>query len=148
MRKLQFWSLWFAKTFGWGPKSFQLAPKVQNQEAATKVFFFFVSHLLLLLQDSKIMLCFYGNVAVVRTSWTSQNPGRRFYACLKMVSKLILGSRYGFLGWVDPPMCQRSTVIIPGLLRTMNSGSVEDVFAYLVGLVSVVCAVLELGIRV
>nr|KAJ0193987.1 hypothetical protein LSAT_V11C800429650 [Lactuca sativa] len=36
-----------------------------------------------------------------------------------------LGSRYGFLGWVDPPMCQRSIVIIPGLLRTMNRYEVE-----------------------
>nr|KAJ0212668.1 hypothetical protein LSAT_V11C400219700 [Lactuca sativa] len=89
-----------------------------------------------------MVLYFCGNVAVVQTSWTSQNPGRRFYACPKM------GSTCGFLGWVDPPMCQRSTFIIPGLLRTMNSGSAEDVFACLVGLVSIVCAVLELGIRV
>nr|KAJ0193124.1 hypothetical protein LSAT_V11C800398450 [Lactuca sativa] len=28
----------------------------------------------------KMVLCFRGNVAVVRTSWTSRNPGRRFYA--------------------------------------------------------------------
>nr|KAJ0228174.1 hypothetical protein LSAT_V11C100031460 [Lactuca sativa] len=83
------------------------------------VFFFFVSHLLLLLRDSKMVLCFCGNVVVVRTSWTSRNPGHRFYTCPKM------GSRCGFLGWVDPPMCQRSTVIIPGLLRTMNRYEVE-----------------------
>nr|KAJ0194917.1 hypothetical protein LSAT_V11C700379180 [Lactuca sativa] len=106
-----------------------------------KGFFFFVSHLLLLQRDSKMVLCFCGNVAVVRTSWTSRNSTRRFYACPKM------GSRCGFLGWFDPPMCQRSTVIIPGLLRTMNSGSAEDVLTCLVGFVYVVCAVLEIGIR-
>nr|KAJ0217799.1 hypothetical protein LSAT_V11C300106790 [Lactuca sativa] len=33
-----------------------------------------------------------------------------FYACPKMV---------------DPPLCQRSTVIIPGLLRTINRYEVE-----------------------
>ncbi|KAD6119021.1 hypothetical protein E3N88_10292 [Mikania micrantha] len=26
----------------------------------------------------------------------------------------------GFLGWLDPPMCPRATVIIPGLLRSKN----------------------------
>nr|KAJ0218705.1 hypothetical protein LSAT_V11C300109430 [Lactuca sativa] len=87
--------------------------------SSLKGFFFFVSRLLLLLRDSKMVLCFCGNVAVVRTSWTSRNPGRRFYACPKM------GSRCGFLGWFDPPMCQRSTVIIPGPLRTMNRYEVE-----------------------
>nr|KAJ0224199.1 hypothetical protein LSAT_V11C100006620 [Lactuca sativa] len=35
------------------------------------------------------------------------------------------GSRCGFFGWVDSPMCQRSTVIIPGLLRISNMHEVE-----------------------
>nr|KAJ0193577.1 hypothetical protein LSAT_V11C800404450 [Lactuca sativa] len=60
------------------------------REARTKGFFFFVSHLLLQLRPSKMVLCFCGNVVVVRTSWTSRNPGRRFYACPKMVRKFIL----------------------------------------------------------
>nr|KAJ0192462.1 hypothetical protein LSAT_V11C800402040 [Lactuca sativa] len=100
-----------------GPKSREATKRASS--SSLKGFFFFVSRLLLLLRDSKMVLCFCGNVAVVRTSWTSRNPGRRFYACPKM------GSRCGFLGWFDPPMCQRSTVIIPGLLRTMNRYEVE-----------------------
>nr|KAJ0191629.1 hypothetical protein LSAT_V11C800421560 [Lactuca sativa] len=88
-----------------------------------------------------MVLCFCGNDVVVRTSWTSRNLGRRFYAHPKM------GSRCGFLGWIDPPMCQRSIAIIPGLLRTINRHEVEDALACLVYLVSIVFVVLELGIR-
>nr|KAJ0222652.1 hypothetical protein LSAT_V11C200086530 [Lactuca sativa] len=57
-------------------------------------------------------------------------PWSCFYACPKLVGKLILGydiwgSICGFLGWIDPLMCQRPTVIIPGLLRTMDAYEVE-----------------------
>ncbi|CAI9291707.1 unnamed protein product [Lactuca saligna] len=105
------------------PSISYIAPPPELQKGLllrlSKGFFFFVSHLLLLLRDSQMVLCFCGNVAVVRTSWTSRNPGRRFYACPKM------GSKCGFVGWFDPPMCQRLIVIIPGLLRTMNRYEVE-----------------------
>nr|KAJ0226078.1 hypothetical protein LSAT_V11C100025700 [Lactuca sativa] len=106
-----------------GSKKFPACTKEKQEKGLllrlSKGFFFFVSHLLLLLRDSKMVLCFCGNVTVVRTSWTSRNPCRRFYACPKM------GSRCGFLGWFDSPMFQRSTIIIPGLLRTMNRYEVE-----------------------
>ncbi|KAL3636921.1 hypothetical protein CASFOL_019220 [Castilleja foliolosa] len=59
----------------------------------------------------------YGN-AVVRchcgiqlelvTSWTDDNPGRRFQACPNY--KL----------WFDEEMCSRSKEVIPGLLRKTN----------------------------
>ncbi|KAI7725044.1 LOW QUALITY PROTEIN: hypothetical protein M8C21_007003, partial [Ambrosia artemisiifolia] len=35
--------------------------------------------------------------AIVRTSWTSKNPGRRFYSCPIKASQC-----GGFLGWVEP----------------------------------------------
>lgn len=57
------------------------------------------------------MSCFCGNPAVVRTSWTNINPGRRFQACSQVPG-------CGFFVWVDPPMCARAIAIIPGLLRT------------------------------
>ncbi|KAL4579103.1 hypothetical protein LXL04_015238 [Taraxacum kok-saghyz] len=62
----------------------------------------------------KMVLCFCGRIAIVRTSWTSTNPGRRFHSCPQTYS------RCDFIGWVDPLMCVRSTAIIPGLLRKMN----------------------------
>ncbi|KAL4560872.1 hypothetical protein LXL04_033028 [Taraxacum kok-saghyz] len=67
-----------------------------------------------------MVLCFCGRVAIVRTAWTSTNPGRRFHACPKQ------GSRCGFLGWIDPPMCARSVDIIPGLLRNINKHEIAN----------------------
>ncbi|KAL4564507.1 hypothetical protein LXL04_028571 [Taraxacum kok-saghyz] len=53
--------------------------------------------------------------ALMRTSWTDLNPGRRFWGCPKPYSTC------GFIGWIDGPMCERSKRVIPGLLRTLNS---------------------------
>ncbi|KAL3647991.1 hypothetical protein CASFOL_008959 [Castilleja foliolosa] len=60
----------------------------------------------------------YGNATAVRchcgiqlqfvTSWTDDNPGRRFQACPNY--KL----------WFDEEMCSRSKEVIPGLLRKTN----------------------------
>ncbi|KAJ9535355.1 hypothetical protein OSB04_un001533 [Centaurea solstitialis] len=61
-----------------------------------------------------MVICDCGSIAIIRTSWTSTNPGRRFYCCS------IKGSKCRFLGWVDGPMCPRSIQIIPGLLRSKN----------------------------
>ncbi|GJT57134.1 hypothetical protein Tco_0992188 [Tanacetum coccineum] len=43
------------------------------------------------------------------------NPGRRFYGCPTISPTCV-----NFLQWFDPPMCQRSVQIIPGLLRSRN----------------------------
>ncbi|KAF5784436.1 putative transcription factor GRF family [Helianthus annuus] len=59
--------------------------------------------------------CSCGRTATIRTSWTDDNPGRRFYSCL------FKPSNYPFIGWVDPLMCLRSIRIIPGLLRKINN---------------------------
>ncbi|CAA0830690.1 zinc ion binding [Striga hermonthica] len=53
---------------------------------------------------------------VIRTSWTTDNPGRRFYSCL--------GYKNGgcnFFSWVDPLTCDRSQKIMPELLKKMNA---------------------------
>ncbi|KAL8255144.1 hypothetical protein R6Q59_033365 [Mikania micrantha] len=52
-----------------------------------------------------------GKQAIVRTSWTSINPGRRFFSCPEQI---------GFIGWFDLPMFDRSVDIIPGLLKSKN----------------------------
>ncbi|CAI9269816.1 unnamed protein product [Lactuca saligna] len=62
-----------------------------------------------------MVVCFCGKLALVKTSWTPLNLGRRFYACPTKDSVC------GFIGWVDPPMCARSKTIIPGLLRNINT---------------------------
>nr|GMD79742.1 zinc finger, GRF-type [Ipomoea batatas] len=50
----------------------------------------------------------------LRTSWTNDNPGRRYWNCGQ--NKGRGGGRCGFVRWYDPPMCSRSKTIIPGLL--------------------------------
>ncbi|PWA69707.1 zinc finger, GRF-type [Artemisia annua] len=59
--------------------------------------------------------CFCGNQAVMRTSWTHTNPGRRFWSCAQIVTNC------GFFLWFDPPMCARARAIIPGLLTARNA---------------------------
>ncbi|KAK6137742.1 hypothetical protein DH2020_028494 [Rehmannia glutinosa] len=59
--------------------------------------------------------CFCGKRAVTRTTWTKENPGRRFNACLHFGRG---GCR--LFEWEDPPMCHRAKAIIPGLLRKIN----------------------------
>ncbi|KAK9074546.1 hypothetical protein SSX86_007144 [Deinandra increscens subsp. villosa] len=61
-----------------------------------------------------MVFCWCGDEAIIRTSWTTRNPGRRFYGCPRTASTC------RFIGWYDPQMCQRSTEIIPGLLRARN----------------------------
>ncbi|KAL8232877.1 hypothetical protein R6Q57_002655, partial [Mikania cordata] len=56
---------------------------------------------------------------MLRTSWTSRNPGRRLYGCPEK------GSNCKFVGWHDPEMCQRSLEIILGLLRSKNELEIE-----------------------
>ncbi|KAL3635148.1 hypothetical protein CASFOL_019695 [Castilleja foliolosa] len=68
----------------------------------------------------------YGN-AVVRchcgiqlelvTSWTDDNPGRRFKHAL--ITRA-MPSCCGFFRWFDEEMCSRSKEVIPGLLRKTN----------------------------
>ncbi|KAL3630978.1 hypothetical protein CASFOL_023962 [Castilleja foliolosa] len=68
----------------------------------------------------------YGNATAVRchcgiqlqlvTSWTDDNPGRRFQAC----PNYKMSSCCGFFRWFDEEMCSRSKEVIPGLLRKTN----------------------------
>ncbi|GJZ89885.1 zinc finger, GRF-type containing protein [Tanacetum coccineum] len=66
--------------------------------------------------------CACGLEAVIRTSWTNRNPGCHFYGCPTLSPTCV-----NFLIWYDPPMCQRSVQIIPGLLRSRNE--LEEILA-------------------
>ncbi|KAL2461288.1 GRF-type domain-containing protein [Abeliophyllum distichum] len=56
--------------------------------------------------------CRCGHVMDLKTSWTDANPGRRFFVCDQK------GDRCRCFVWYDPPICDRSKVVIPGLLRS------------------------------
>ena len=86
-------------------------PNVLNCSSPTTILF----HFSFLTCNQTMVVCFCGKLALVKTSWTPLNPGRRFYACPTKDSVC------GFIGWVDPPMCARSKTIIPGLLRNINT---------------------------
>ncbi|GJR63578.1 zinc finger, GRF-type containing protein [Tanacetum coccineum] len=66
--------------------------------------------------------CACGLEVVIRTSWTNRNPGRHFYGYPTISSTCV-----NFLMWYDPPMCQRSVQIIPGLLMSRNE--LEEILA-------------------
>nr|GMC84882.1 zinc finger, GRF-type [Ipomoea batatas] len=68
----------------------------------------------------EIQECQCGNQLVIQTSWTNRNPGRRFWKCYESGR-----NRCGFFEWADPPMCERSTSIIPGLLKRINKDKEE-----------------------
>ncbi|GER28415.1 GRF zinc finger containing protein [Striga asiatica] len=60
--------------------------------------------------------CWCGKRAKIVTSWTVDNPGRRYQTCA-------IGKPLGctYWSWLDPPMCERSQRIIPGLLKRINA---------------------------
>ncbi|XP_031127765.1 uncharacterized protein LOC116029862 [Ipomoea triloba] len=68
-----------------------------------------------------IQQCECGQEMGLKTSWTNENPGRRYWEC----SRCKADSR-GFVRWYDPPMCPRSKRIIPELLKTLNKTEEEN----------------------
>nr|KAJ0198749.1 hypothetical protein LSAT_V11C600305080 [Lactuca sativa] len=68
-----------------------------------------------------MVLCFCGKMAIVRTSRTEKNLGRRFWGCPTE------GSKCRFIGWYDGSMCECSKAIIPGLLRTINKVKAQTI---------------------
>ncbi|KAL8539780.1 hypothetical protein ACS0TY_001401 [Phlomoides rotata] len=87
------------------------------------------------------VVCYCGKKALIRTSWTDQNPGRRFLCCvnsrIRIISSYIYFLRWRregcvFWKWEDPEMCMRSKMIIPGLLR--RTCHLDFNFVYDVGL--------------
>ncbi|KAL8241209.1 hypothetical protein R6Q59_014564, partial [Mikania micrantha] len=42
-------------------------------------------------QTSNMVVCHCGRLATMKTSWTNNNPGRRFYTCpVSVIATLIL----------------------------------------------------------
>ncbi|KAL3643633.1 hypothetical protein CASFOL_014448 [Castilleja foliolosa] len=60
--------------------------------------------------------CHCGIQLELVTSWTDENPGRRFHAC----PNYKMPSCCGFFRWFDEEMCSRLKEVIPGLLRKTN----------------------------
>ncbi|CAN0846912.1 hypothetical protein LINGRAHAP2_LOCUS19302 [Linum grandiflorum] len=63
--------------------------------------------------------CGCGENIVLLTSWTEDNPGRRFWKCRSRHKTNTRGLRHYF-EWHDPPVEKQSKQVINGLLRRLN----------------------------
>ncbi|KAL8198122.1 hypothetical protein R6Q57_030170 [Mikania cordata] len=61
--------------------------------------------------NAHLVLCNCGGFTTIKTSWTQQNPGRRFFCC---------DGRCGFVRWVDPPVPDRASLLITGLVNSLK----------------------------
>ncbi|KAK4277160.1 hypothetical protein QN277_015201 [Acacia crassicarpa] len=68
-------------------------------------------------------MCYCGVVARLYTSWTAQNPGRRFFGCRNYQP----GRGYGFFKWHDEEMGRRAKEVINELLGQMENVNDENV---------------------
>nr|XP_027102658.1 uncharacterized protein LOC113723898 [Coffea arabica] len=69
--------------------------------------------------------CHCGKASKLRTSWTDENPGRRFFCCENYGE----GNGCGFFLWYDKPMCEQSKWLIPSLLRRVRMQEAENIRA-------------------
>ncbi|KAL6513934.1 hypothetical protein OROHE_019390 [Orobanche hederae] len=72
-------------------------------------------------RSSRTTTCFCGRVPVIVPSWKEKNVGRRFLGC----SRYPDAGYCNFFQWFDPPMCDRSLQIIPGLLRKLDEQNLK-----------------------
>ncbi|XP_062079542.1 uncharacterized protein LOC133784000 [Humulus lupulus] len=73
------------------------------------------------MENGKNCHCRPPRPVVERTAWKNKNPGRRFKTC----NKYRIHGGCNFFEWIDPPMCHRAKVVIPGLLRKIGDLETE-----------------------
>ncbi|PIN17286.1 DNA-(apurinic or apyrimidinic site) lyase [Handroanthus impetiginosus] len=76
------------------------------------------------ISETRVTDCYCGKIAILKTSWTNDNPGRHFRVCPNTGGRGP-ALQCGFFMWVDPPMCPRGRAIIPGLLRKLKARDEE-----------------------
>ncbi|KAL4384940.1 hypothetical protein GQ457_15G016590 [Hibiscus cannabinus] len=72
------------------------------------------------MEETNVPSCFCGRPASLRTAWTDNNAGRRFYGCANHGHGFRRRS-CNFFSWYDPPLNPRSRAIIVGLLRKVKA---------------------------
>ncbi|KAK8555744.1 hypothetical protein V6N13_069826 [Hibiscus sabdariffa] len=66
--------------------------------------------------EAGVPICHCGHESKIATSWTDENPDRRFFCC-KNYGR---GSHCRFFAWYDVPLTPRARVVIVGLLRKVK----------------------------
>ncbi|KAK8692057.1 hypothetical protein V6N13_075539 [Hibiscus sabdariffa] len=74
-------------------------------------------------EPSAFPLCGCGFSAQLRTSWSNDNPGRRFFGCKNHGSLVHHACRY--FSWFGPPMTPRARVVMVGLLKKIKTNEVQ-----------------------
>ena len=67
-------------------------------------------------QFVQISFCHCGIHVDLKTSWSNQNPGRRFLGC----KSYEFSSACRFFNWYDPPLIDHSRVVLFGLLKKLR----------------------------
>ncbi|KAL2485827.1 GRF zinc finger containing protein [Abeliophyllum distichum] len=65
--------------------------------------------------------CYCGVHCVLKTSWTDENPGRRFLGCPNFRE----GGGCNYFDWIDPPIPNRKKSTFLSLLRRNESSEVR-----------------------
>ncbi|TYH18864.1 hypothetical protein ES288_A05G306900v1 [Gossypium darwinii] len=55
----------------------------------------------------------------LNTSWSNDNPGKRFFGCKKFGSEFRKPCR--FFSWFDPPLTPRSRIVLLGFLKKVRT---------------------------
>ncbi|KAL4297468.1 hypothetical protein GQ457_12G008700 [Hibiscus cannabinus] len=64
-------------------------------------------------------ICRCGKPVMLKTSWSDENPGRRFFGCNNYGNRLCKSCN--FFQWYDPPLDHRAKVLLVGLLRKIRA---------------------------
>ncbi|KAL4318705.1 hypothetical protein GQ457_18G000570 [Hibiscus cannabinus] len=74
-------------------------------------------------EPSAFSVCECGFSAQLRTSWSNENPRRRFFGCKNYGSLVHHGCRY--FSWFDPPMTPRAIIVMVGLVKRIKANDVQ-----------------------
>ena len=114
---------------------------------------FFPHHFLLLYHHpsssmdapSAIPVCYCGEPAAMKTSWSDENPGRRFFGCPRY--RRFSNGHCRFFLWFDAPLTGRSKAVIVGLLRKVKKDEVAKRKERIGWLIVVICLLVVLGFK-
>ncbi|XP_050231275.1 uncharacterized protein LOC126680234 [Mercurialis annua] len=73
-------------------------------------------------QERFIPNCYCNQPAVLKTAWTTKNPGRRFFGCHGYQS----GDGCDYFDWLDQPLPHRTKSLLFGLLEKVDKQEIEN----------------------
>jgi hypothetical protein len=96
----------------------------------------------LVFKEKSGLVCHCGVEAPLVTSWTDENPGRRFHGC----GRFRWRRKCNFFRWFDPEVPDRQKKIIRGLLKKNNELKKKEKSLLKVIVILVVLLLLSVGV--